>query len=82
MLYSALLLVYGFMLHHRLDTKATTLVWQSEIAHTSPQTAEQTDIFRATLHHRSHCLFILQFGYLVVFFNLRELRQIRRLGNT
>ena len=57
------------MLHHRLDTKATTLVWQSEIAHTNPQTSEQTDIFKATLHHRSHCLFILQFGYLVVIFN-------------
>ena len=55
-------------LYYRLDTMVTTPVWQSAIAHTSPPTSKQTNIFRAALHHRSHCLFILHFGYFVAIF--------------
>ena len=61
--HSAVSFAYEFMLDYCLDTMATTPVWQSEIAHTIPPTSEQTDIFRAALHHRSLCLFILHSGY-------------------
>ena len=50
----------------------------SESANTRPTTSEPTDIFRAALYHRSHCLFILHFffffffHYFVVCFNLSE----------
>ena len=40
--------------------------YNNSSANISPQLPEPTDIFRAALHHRSHCLFALHFHQLVV----------------
>ena len=42
--------------------------YNNSSANISPQLSEPTDIFRAALHHRSHCLFALHFHKFVVNF--------------
>ena len=51
--------------------------YNNSSANISPQLSEPTDIFRAALHHRSHCLFALHFHLFVVnfYFSVSETGQ-------